>query len=89
MPETNGTARLDQMERTLQLLIDDHVQFSQEHKLLLTAQVLLTGHLDRFIQVTTETQKRTDEKLGELADKLNGLIGYIAGLPTTPPPQQT
>jgi hypothetical protein len=93
MSETNGTNRLDRIERALELLIDDHVQFREEHKQLLTAQVVLTDRLDRFIKVTTEAQLRTDEalrrtdealrrtdvKLGELADKLNGLIGYVAG----------
>jgi hypothetical protein len=76
MPETNGTNRLDRIERALELLLDDHIQFREEHKKLLTAQVLLTDRMDRL----TQAQLRTDEKLGELADKLNGLIGYVAGL---------
>ena len=85
MPDNNGTNRLDRIERALELLIDDHVQFREEHKLLLTAQVVLTDRLDRFIEATTKAQKHTDEKLAELADKLNGLIGHVAGL--RPPPR--
>ena len=84
MPDNNGTARLDRIERVLELLIDDHVQFREEHKQLLTAQVVLTDRLDRFIQATAEAQKHTDEKIAELADKLNGLIGYVAGIPRPP-----
>jgi hypothetical protein len=63
MPENNGTSRLDRIERALELLVDDHVQFREEHKLLLTAQVLLTEAQKR----TEEAQKRTDEKLAALA----------------------
>jgi uncharacterized protein YlxW (UPF0749 family) len=99
MPDNNGTARLDRIESVLELLIADHVQFREEHKQLLTAQIVLTDRLDRFIQASTEFQKRieeaqrrteeaqrrTDEKLAELADKLNGLIGYVQGM--QPPPK--
>ena len=92
MPDNNGTARLDRIESALELLIADHVQFREEHKHLLTAQIVLTDRLDRFIQASAEAQKRTDEafrrtdqKMAELADKLNGLIGYVQGM--QPPPK--
>jgi hypothetical protein len=52
----HGSPRLDRLEKLMELLIDDHVKFSDEHNRLLTAQVLLT-----------EAQKRTDEKLAQLA----------------------
>ncbi len=91
MPESNGTARIDRIERSLELLIADHVQFQEEHKQLLTAQVVLTdrvdkltAHVDRFIQASGEAQRRTDEKMAELADKLNGLIGYVEGMRRPP-----
>ena len=88
MPENNGTSRLDRIERALELLVDDHVQFREEHKMLLTAQVLLT-----------EAQKRTDEKLAKLAvtvdalavtvdevtGKLNALIQVVDGIVRRPP----
>ena len=88
MPENNGTSRLDRIERALELLVDDHIQFREEHKLLLTAQVLLT-----------EAQKRTDEKLAKLAvtvdalavtvdevsGKLNALIQIVDGIVRRPP----
>jgi hypothetical protein len=48
------------------LLIEDHVRFSDEHKQLLTAQVVLTDRLDRFIKETTEAGKHTDERLNAL-----------------------
>ena len=88
MPENNGTSRLDRIERALELLVDDHIQFREEHKMLLTAQVLLT-----------EAQKRTDEKLAKLAvtvdalavtvdevtGKLNALIQVVDGIVRRPP----
>ena len=58
-----GSERLDRIERALELLVDDHVQFREEHKHLLAAQVLLTGSLERLTD-------RVD-KLGERLDKLS------------------
>ena len=88
MPENNGTARLDRIERALELLVDDHVQFREEHKLLLTAQILLTEAQKR----TDEALKRTDEKLAALAvtvdevtGKLNALIQVVDGIVRRPP----
>jgi hypothetical protein len=87
MPEPNGTNRLDRIERALELLVDDHVQFREEHKQLLTAQVVLTDRvdrltdrLDRFIDAAAKAHLRIEEKFAELTDKLNGLIGYVDGL---------
>ena len=57
-----GGERLDRIERALELLVDDHVQFREEHKHLLAAQVLLTGSLERLTD-------RVD-KLGERVDTL-------------------
>jgi hypothetical protein len=88
MPENNGTARLDRIERVLELLVDDHVQFREEHKMLLTAQILLTEAQKR----TDEALKRTDEKLAALAvtvdevtGKLNALIQVVDGIVRRPP----
>jgi hypothetical protein len=66
--EGNGQnqSRLDRMEGLMQLLIDDHLKFSDEHNKLLTAQVVLTDRVDKLtvtVQELAESQKRTDEKL--------------------------
>ncbi len=94
MPDQNGSARLDRIERSLELLIADHVQFQEEHKQLLTAQIVLTDRLDRFIQASGEAQKRTDEKMAELAvagkhtdERLNALITIVDGIIHRPPAQ--
>ena len=80
MPEPNGTNRLDRIERALELLVDDHVHFREEHKQLLTTQVVLTDRLDRFIDSSAKAHRLIEEKFAELTDKLNGLIGYVDGL---------
>ena len=81
MASPNGSARLDRIERALELLIDDHEQFRIEHKHLLTAQVVLTDRLDRFIEATkerflelAEAQKHTDGRLNALITVVDGVV---------------
>jgi len=45
-----GGERLDPIERALELFVDDRVQFREEHKHLLAAQLLLTGSLERRLK---------------------------------------
>lgn len=89
MSDQNGASRLDRIERTLELLIDDHVQFREEHiqfreehKLLLTAQVVLTDRLDKLTQrVDTRNTWIKLAELGTHTDKrLNALITVVDGL---------
>jgi cell division septum initiation protein DivIVA len=84
----NGHGRLDRLEGLMALLIDDHVQFQQEHKQLLTAQVVLTDRLDRLTdrvdrltqtvqelaEAQAEARKSTDEKLDALIHIVDDLI---------------
>jgi hypothetical protein len=70
MPNENGSSRLDRIERILEFQVDDHVQFREEHKLLLTAQVVLTDRLDKL----AEAGKATDERLNALITIVDGLI---------------
>jgi hypothetical protein len=93
MPGTHengsGESRLDRLEGLMALLIEDHVQFREEHKQLLTAQVVLTDRLDRFIKETaeahkhlTEAQKHTDERLNALITIVDGVIRKRPDLPS-------
>ncbi len=91
MSEQNGTGRLDRIERALELLIDDHVQFREEHKKLLAAQVVLTDRLDKLtirVDELTEAGKRTDARLAELGahtdERLNALIKVVDDLVRRP-----
>lgn len=78
MPGTHesgsGESRLDRLEGLMALLIENHVQFREEHKQLLTAQIILTDRLDRFITVTEEAGKHTDERLNALITVVDGVI---------------
>ena len=92
MANENGSGRLDRIEKVLELLIDDHVQFRDEHKLLLTAQVVLTDRLDRLAQTVAQSKKdsderlkATDERLRATDERLNALITIVDGLIRRPP----
>jgi len=69
------------------LLIEDHVRFSDEHKQLLTSQILLTDRVDQLartldtaIQELSAAQKHTGERL-------NALISVVDDLVRRRPPQ--
>ena len=75
-----GESRLDRIERALELLVDDHVMFRDEHKRLLTAQVVLTDRVDQLaigMRELQEAQKHTDERM-------DALISVVV---RRPPPQ--
>jgi hypothetical protein len=82
MPDHNGSDRLDRIERVIELLVEDHIQFRDEHKSLLKAQVLLTdtvGNLTKCVETIAGHLGTLTVKVEVLADKLNGLIGYMEG----------
>jgi hypothetical protein len=94
MPGTHengsGDSRLDRLEGLMALLIEDHVQFREEHKQLLTAQVVLTDRVDKLaitmdtaviaIKDLTAAQRHTD-------DRLNALISVVDDIVRHRPPQ--
>lgn len=94
MPGTHengsGESRLDRLEGLMALLIEDHVRFSDEHKQLLTSQIVLTdrvaklaGTLDTAITAIKDlsaSQRHTDERL-------NALIAVVDDLVRRRPPQ--
>ena len=67
-------ARLTRLEKFME-------EFSQavanDHKQLLTAQVLLTDRLDRFIEESRKNNAHLKDRLDETTDKLNGLIDVV------------
>jgi hypothetical protein len=68
---------MDRVERMMELLITDHVKFSDEHKQLLTAQIVLTDRMDRLtttMQELAEAQKRTDQQMKDSDGRLGILI---------------
>jgi hypothetical protein len=70
--EQNGynNPRMDRLEKLMDLRITDHLSFTDEHRRLLTAQVVLTETVQQLAEAqkrTEEAQKLTDEQLKELA----------------------
>jgi len=74
--EPTGSERLDRIERALEPLADDHVQFREEHKHLLAAQVLLTGSIDRLTERVDRLTERVD-RLGERMDSFTADVGLM------------
>ena len=77
---------MERVERMMEMLITDHVKFSDEHKQLLTAQVVLTDRMDRLtttMQELAEAQKYTNQQMKETDERLGILIrmmdGFIRG----------
>jgi hypothetical protein len=62
-PNGQSASRLDRMEGLMQLLIDDHLKFNDEHKSLLTSQILLTDRMGKLVG----TMETFAGELGELA----------------------
>jgi hypothetical protein len=87
----NGQSRLDRTEGLMNLLMEDHVRFDEEHKRLLTAQIVLTDRIDKLaievaktsvaVREVSESQKHSDERL-------NTLIAVVDDLVRKRPPQQ-
>jgi hypothetical protein len=67
MPGTHengsGESRLDRLEGLMALLIEDHVQFREEHKQLLTARKELSA-----------AQRHTDERLNALTSVVDDIV---------------
>lgn len=72
--ETNGNhdgrSRLDRIEAAMEIFLRDHEEFRAEHKLLLRAQVVQQDSSAKW-------QKLHEEKMSEITDKLDGLIGAV------------
>ena len=69
--ETNGDKknRLDRVEQLLEVLVNEHIQFHEEHRQLLKAQVLLYDATQKLAEAHTElaaARKHTDENLAAL-----------------------
>ncbi|MDP8980788.1 MAG: hypothetical protein M3O35_09380 [Acidobacteriota bacterium] len=87
----HGKSRLDRLEEFTEILLQEHIAFAEEHKKLLTAQVVLNNQL----QEISALQKVTDGSLAALAEsqkhtdeRLNALIAIVDGMISKRPPPQ-
>ena len=72
----HGNPRMDRLEKLKDLLITDHLSFTDEHKRLLTAQVVLTA----TVQQLAEAQKRTHEQMKRTAEQIKRTCGHVKSL---------
>ena len=66
----NTERRLTRLEEFVEVLANEHIQFAEEHRRLLTAQVLLTDRMDRL----AATQAHTDERMAVLIRMMDDWI---------------
>jgi hypothetical protein len=91
MPGTHengsGESRLDRLEGLMALLIEDHVRFSDEHKQLLTSQIVLTDRVDKVARTLDTAIKELSASQQHTDERLNALIAVVDDLVRRRPPQ--
>jgi len=75
----HGNSRVDRLENLMDLLITDHLAFTDEHKKLLTAQVLLTATVDKLAESVAQSVKELREAQKAADDRMSALIGVVDG----------
>lgn len=83
MSQPNGSDRLNRIEAALELFIADHEQFRDEHKVLLTAQVLLTGQVQKIgeqVERTSQQIQALTLRMDDLTKKLDVLTVRVYNL---------
>ena len=73
----HGKSRLDRLEEFTETLLQEHIAFAEEHKKLLTAQVVLNDQLQSLSALQkdlAESQKHTDERLNALIAVVDDLV---------------
>lgn len=92
--EQNGheMSRLDRIERVMEFFAAEHEQFREEHRHLLTAQILLTDRLDKFARTTDKAIEQLTQSHKELAEaqkhtdqRMDALIAVVDGIIRKPP----
>lgn len=76
----------------MELLIDDHLKFAEEHKRLLTAQILLAdaqARTEKELKELAAAQKQLAEAQRHTDERMNAPINVVDGLVRrdAPPPQ--
>jgi hypothetical protein len=92
-PNGNRDTRMDRIERALELLIADHEQFRQDHKQLLTAQIIQKDEIDQLLKITQEHTRQIEaerfvrrEETAALNKRVNDMVTAIGNLISRIPP---
>jgi hypothetical protein len=73
----NTERRLTRLEEFVEVLANEHLQFAEEHRRLLTAQVVLTDRMDKLTERMDKlaaAQAHTDERMGVLIGMMDDWI---------------
>jgi hypothetical protein len=76
----HGNPRMDRLEKLMDLLITDHLTFSDEHRKLLTAQVVLTDTVQKLGEAqkrSDEARKQADEAQKQADERMSALIAIV------------
>jgi hypothetical protein len=71
--------RLDRLEGLVEVLVNRHLEFEEEHKRLLIAQVVLTDRMNKLdlrLDRMAEFQKHSDERLDALIAIVDEVIRH-------------
>jgi CII-binding regulator of phage lambda lysogenization HflD len=81
---TDNGRRLTRLEEFVEVLANEHIQFAEEHKRLLTAQVVLTDRMDKLtdrmdkltdrMDKLIQAQTHTEERMSVLIQMMDGWI---------------
>jgi hypothetical protein len=87
--QSNGhdPTRLDRIEGLVEVLVNRHFEFEEEHKKLLIAQVVLTDRLDKLAKTVDRMASAQEESKRDFDERLNALIAVVDGLVSKNPPQ--
>lgn len=66
----NTERRLTRLEEFVEVLANEHIAFAEEHRRLLTAQVVLTDRMDKL----AAAQAHTDERMSVLIRMMDDWI---------------
>ena len=84
MSESNGTARLDRIEKIVEVIANVQHDMQQEHQLLLRAQVVMSGEIEKLTKENNQRFAETSQRFVELAaaqqrmdDALTALMGTV------------
>jgi hypothetical protein len=84
MSGSNGTARLDRIEKIVEVIVNVQHDMQQEHQLLLRAQVVMSGEIEKLTKENNQRFAETNERFVELAaaqqrmdDALTALMGTV------------
>jgi hypothetical protein len=74
---TDNGRRLTRLEEFVEVLANEHIQFAEEHKRLLTAQVVLTDRMDKLtdrMDKLAQAQTHTEERMSVLVQMMDDWI---------------